>query len=124
MGRGGYMNLSIRKERYERLKKEFVELGIEKSHGITFTEWVANLLEMSVSKMWFLRRFAPAFTFVGIHGNSILIKDDKTQSIVQITVKGNHLHCDKDKDNGCLHILYALILPELGEIVDIRSKKE
>lgn len=124
MGRSEYMNLSIRKERYETLKKEFVELGIEKSQGIKFTEWVANELEMAVSKMHFLRRFAPAFFFVAVHENSILIRDDKAQSIVQITIRGNQLHCNVDKGNDCLHIHYALALSALGEIVDIKPKKE
>jgi len=119
------MNLSIRKERYETLKKEFVELGIEKSRGVKFTEWVADELYWSLSKMRFLRRFAPAFAFVGIHENSILIKDDKAQSIVQITVRGNQLHCNIDKGNDdCLHIHYALALSALGKIVDIKPKKE
>jgi len=118
------MNLSIRKERYELLKKEFVELGIEKSRGIKFTEWVANELEMSLSKTWFLKRFAPAFSFIGVHYNSILVKDDKTQSIAQVTVRENQLYCDIDKGNDCMHIHYALVLSALGEIVDTKPKKE
>lgn len=124
MGRSDYMNLSIRKERYEKLKKEFVELGIEKSHGMKFTEWVANELEMAISKIWFLKRFAPVLSFVGIHENSILIKDDKTQAIAQITVRGNQIHCNIDKSNDCMHIHYAFMLSALGEIVDIKPKKE
>lgn len=124
MGRSEYMNLSIRKERYEALKKEFVELGIEKSQGVKFTEWVATELYWSLSKKFFLRRFAPALAFVGIHENSILIKDDKAQLIAQITVRGNQLHCNIDKTNDCLHIHYALASSALGKIVDIKPKQE
>lgn len=121
MPRPEYMNLSLRKERYELLKKEFGELNTEETKGVTFTEWVGNELTMSMSKLHFLKRYAPAFSFIGVHHNSILIKDDKLQAIAQIRLRGNQFHCDID-EGSCQHIRYALMLSALGEIVDIKPK--
>jgi hypothetical protein len=124
MPRKEYQNLSLKKERYELLRKEFENLRIEKNHGISFTEWVDNELFMSVAKSHFLKRFAPALALVGIHEDSLLVKDDRTQSISQITISNNKLFCSSDKGNDCSHIHYAMMLSALGRIVDIRPKRE
>lgn len=124
MPRKEYQNLSLTKLRYDTLRKEFNDLKIEKNTGMSFTEWVANELFMSVSKTHFLKRYAPTLALVGIHEDSLLIKDDKAQSISQITIKNNQLFCSSDKGNDCIHIRYASISSALGRIVDIRPKRE
>lgn len=124
MPRKEYQNLSLKKTRYETLRKEFEDLKVEKNEGLSFTEWVDNELFMAVAKKHFLKRYAPALALVGIHEDSLLVKDDKIQSISQITIRNNQLFCSSDKGSDCNHIRFALALSALGRIVDIRPKRD
>jgi hypothetical protein len=46
----------------------------------------------------------------------LYIKDHKKNQIAEITLKNNQLYCSLDEKTDCVHVHYALALPELARL--------
>ena len=58
-------------------------------------------------------RHAPFMEKILIDHNSVIIKDNKRNRIVEITLHDNELHCLLDDRNDCVHVGFVYSLPEL-----------
>lgn len=102
-------------EIYDRLAKIYRKEKTDKS----LTQWISDKLLMVLEKDEFLKNYAPFLSKVAIDGNSVILRDEKLQRLVEIIYRDNKFWCDADEKECCVHVHFALALPELAEL---RSK--
>ncbi len=88
-----------------------------------FTNFVNELLLMNVEKDAFLRKYAPKLAKVAYEDNILFIKDFELDRTVEIYLRDHHLYCNLDNSKDCVHIHYALALPEVGRLQIRRPSK-
>lgn len=105
-------NLTVTSEIYDRVAKIYKKEKTDKS----LTQWISDKLLMILEKDHFLKDYAPFLSKVAIDGNSIIIRDEKMKRLVEIIYRENKFWCDVDDKECCVHVHFALALPELTEL--------
>lgn len=109
------------------------ELGmaLAKKKNTPLTTYVSDLLAMRISKDHIIERVKPFLSLDSVGENALYIRDYRSQdTIAPVIVRYADdkdetviLHCSLDKSDECVHVAYALGLPELGKI-DRKSLKQ
>lgn len=105
-------NLTVTSEIYERVAKIYKKEKTDKS----LTQWVSDKLLLSLEKDDFLKSYAPFLSKIAINQNSVILRDEKLQRLVEIIYRDNKFWCDVDEKECCVHVHFALALPELAEL--------
>jgi hypothetical protein len=108
-------NLTVTAEIYERVSKIYKKEKTDKS----LTQWISDKLLMVLEKDEFLKSYAPFLSKIAVNENSVILRDEKLQRLVEIIYRNNKFWCDVDEKECCAHVHFALALPEL---VKLRSK--
>ncbi|MCS6768762.1 MAG: hypothetical protein NZ888_06335 [Candidatus Nitrosocaldus sp.] len=115
----GYKRIPIKIEIYNKIKEEHKIRNIEYS----VSRWVSDLLLMNIEKYEYLRLYAPYISYKGVHENELFLRDEKLDRIVEVVLKDRTLFCRYCNKDDCIHIHYALVLPELGRLVKYSKNK-
>lgn len=87
--------------------------------GITsFSGFVTNMLNEKVEEESLRKKYLPIIEKIGITSNSIMLKDNSQQQIVELKVVDNILYCNYDKKRDCAHVGFAYSLPETYILLD------
>jgi hypothetical protein len=118
----GYMNLSIAVPVYTRYRQEY-EKNREQltKKGITsFAGYVTSMLEELMERNEIFARQAPFLQEFGYDegNNTIYIKDNRTNRVAGVTIRGNGLNCDVDDRDDCVHIGFAYALPQVYRVME------
>lgn|SRR3989338_3464348 len=105
-------NLSVLNNVYDKVKSRY---DVEKT-DLSFVKWVSEYLLMNLEKDEFVRGYAPFLSKVGIQDNRLIIKDSKKNQFAEVYLKNNQLFCTLDESSDCMHIHFALALPELARL--------
>ena len=111
----GRHNLTVNAEIYDRVAKIYKKEKTDKS----LTQWISDKLLMVLEKDEFLKSYAPFLSKIATNENSVIVRDEKLQRLVEIVYRNNKFWCDVDEKECCVHVHFALALPEL---VELRSK--
>lgn len=91
------------------------ELKAQKTN-LSFTKWISEYILMNLERDEFLRIYAPFLEKIGISDNRITIRDSKMEKLTDVFLKDEKLFCSLDESDDCIHIHFALALPELGRL--------
>lgn len=121
MPREGRHSLSVYDQVYEIAYKRFEsdkqkQLFEIESKKQGFTKWVSDYLLMNLERDKFLKLYAPYLSKVGIEGNRLTIRDENTKSYHDVYLHDHKLVCETDNSDSCIHVRFALALPELGKL--------
>ncbi len=105
-------NLTVTSEIYDKIARIYRKDRSDKS----LTQWISDKLLMVIEKDEFLRGYAPYISKVAVDGNSVILRDEKLKRLVEITYRGNKFWCDVDEKDCCVHVHFALALPELSTL--------
>lgn len=115
MAKPGRHNLTVTSEIYDRIAKIYKKEKTDKS----LTQWISDKLLMVLEKDEFLKSYAPFLSKIAVNENSVILRDEKLQRLVEIIYRNNKFWCDVDEKECCVHVHFALALPEL---VELKSK--
>lgn len=121
----GAQNITIRAEVFARLKQKLIEkqqrnaLDENKKIGSFVNDLLIDVLE----KDKFLSVMMPYYSPIGIHDNTLFIKDERNKKVAEIYLKDHTLYCDLDQTQDCEHIHFAYAIPEVAKL-NIPSTKE
>lgn len=96
-------------------KRHEDEVKAQKTN-LSFTKWVSEYLLMNLERDEFLRIYSPSLEKIGIHNNRITIRDNKLDKLTDVFLKDEEFFCSLDETDDCIHIHFALALPELGRL--------
>jgi hypothetical protein len=89
-----------------------------------FKALVNELLNASVEKeTGFLQFYAPYLSKVGYHDDTLYIKDAKKGMTAEVSLKDKSLFCNLDGANSCVHVHFALAIPEIANL-HLKSPEE
>jgi hypothetical protein len=86
-------------------------------------EYINSVLTEAIERDRFLQAFAPSLMRVGYEGNILFIKDAKMGKTTEIYLRDHTLYCNICESNDCLHIHFALALPEAAKLILKRPSK-
>jgi len=110
---------------------EKVKLAAEQK-GKTLQDYVNETLLMNVERDGFLKVFAPYLSLEYVTNNTIFLHDDKVNKTITIKLRYQdndsfddavQVFCETDNSLECLHVRFAMALPELMQLNLKRSKK-
>ena len=107
-------SLTILNEIYDKVKDRY-ELEVPDG-DISLIKWFSSFTLLNLEKDEFLKTYAPFLSKKSIDGNSVIMKDDKLNKLVEVTYKDGKFWCDHDEKDCCTHIHFALALPELAKL--------
>lgn len=105
---------------YEGLKREADILGM------SFRKYANEQLEMRVEKEKFMRRYMPKLSKLAFDEGILFIKDkeDATEIAKVGLSKEGLVHCTMCKSDTCVHVMYALAMPEIGRLEHLKESKK
>lgn len=101
--------VAIKDDVYEKAKTKAAE------KGLTLVDYVNETISLSVEKDAFLKTYAPHLEKIST-GDTIILRDNKIKKIVEVYLKDAKMHCTNDESHDCIHIHFALGLPEVGRL--------
>lgn len=101
--------VAIKDDVYEKAKTKAAE------KGLTLVEYVNETILQSVEKDAFLKSYAPYIEKIST-GDTIILRDNKIKKIVEVYLKEGRMYCTNDEGHDCIHIHFALGLPEVGRL--------
>lgn len=110
--RGGkeVITVEIFKETYEVMK------SIAEKRRWNTKDYINTVLRESIERDRFLQTYAPFLFKVGFEGNTLFIKDSKIGKTAEIFLRDRALYCNVCESKDCVHIHYALVLPEVVKL--------
>lgn len=104
------VTVEIYKDTYDIMKKTAEENRYETK------TYINEILVMNIEKDQFLKKYAPYLEKVGFRDNVLILKDSKKVEYIEVFLKNDKLYCSADEDKDCMHIHFALAMPELGRL--------
>ncbi|HJW20514.1 MAG TPA: hypothetical protein VJ571_08175 [Candidatus Nitrosotalea sp.] len=101
--------VAIKDDVYEKAKNKAAE------KGLTLVDYVNEIILQNVEKDEFLKNYAPYIEKIST-GDTIILRDNKIKTIVEVYLKEGKMHCSNDEGRDCIHVHFALGLPEVGRL--------
>jgi hypothetical protein len=110
--RGGkeVITVEIFKETYDVMKA-----NAEKRRWNT-KDYINTVLMEAIERDKFLQSYAPSLSKIGYEGNILFIRDAKKGKTAEIYLRDRSLYCNLCDEKDCVHIHYALALPETAKL--------
>ncbi len=115
MPKPGFKSITVSENVYRRFFDAYAKNKKElEFKGITsFSGYLTSMMEEIIKRYEANGLHAPFMEKILIDHNSVIIKDNKRNRIVEITLRDNELQCLLDGRNDCVHIGFVYSLPEL-----------
>lgn len=113
MGRNTYISLSIPRERYNKLRREFDSV-IKTDDGFSYTEWHTTLAEAGIERAKFIRKNHPHLKVVKKIPKGIIIDDSKKQDVIKVYNHDGKISCSYKGKEAFDYIIFACLSPEFN----------
>lgn len=110
--RGGkeVITVEIFKETYDVMKA-----NAEKKRWNT-KDYINTVLMEAIERDRFLQSYAPSLSKIGYEDNILFIRDAKKSKTAEVYLRDRALYCNLCESKDCVHIHYALALPEVVKL--------
>jgi hypothetical protein len=110
--RGGkeVITVEIFKETYEVMK------AIATKRRWNTKDLINTVLAEAIERDRFLQSYAPYLSKIGYEDNVLFIKDSKFGKTAEVYLRDRALYCNICESKDCVHIHYALALPEVAKL--------
>ncbi len=106
-------SVAINDTLYKKLKEKAGEKDID------LQKYVNDSLELAVAKDEFLKMYAPHLSKRDIIDNCLIIWDDMRRKTAEVWLREQNLFCELCQQDDCIHVHFALAIPEVGKLTDI-----
>jgi len=79
-------------------------------------DYINTVLLEAIERDKFLQTYAPFLSKIGFEDNILFVKDSKLGKTAEIYLRDRTLYCNVCESKDCLHIHYALALPEIAKL--------
>ncbi len=110
--RGGkeVVTVEIFKDTYDVMKA-----NAEKKRWNT-KDYINTVLMEAIERDKFLQSYAPSLSKIGYEDNILFIRDAKKSKTAEVYLRDHALYCNICDSKDCVHIHYALALPETAKL--------
>lgn len=122
MPKEGFSVVTITQQAHDKAKQRYNQKVKSEKLTKSFSKYVNDLIIEKVEADENLSLTAPFMEKIGLEGNSIMIKDNKIDRIVEVQVHGKELVCMLDEKKDCVHVGYACAIPEVYRLISERKR--
>jgi len=79
-------------------------------------DYINTVLTEAIERDKFLQTYAPFLSKIGFEDNILFVKDSKLGKTAEVYLRDRTLYCNVCNSKDCLHIHYALALPETAKL--------
>ena len=79
-------------------------------------DYINTVLVEAIERDKFLQSYAPSLSKVGYEDDILFIRDIKLGKTAEIYLRDRSLYCNVCECKDCIHIHYALALPEVAKL--------
>jgi len=79
-------------------------------------DYINTILLEAIERDKFLQAYAPFLSKIGFEDNILFVRDLKLSKIAEIYLRDRALYCNICESKDCMHIHYALALPEITKM--------
>jgi hypothetical protein len=110
--RGGkeVITVEIFKETYDAMKV------IATGKRWSTKDYINTVLVEAIERDKFLQSYAPSLSKVGYEEDILFVRDAKLKETAEIYLRDRSLYCNICESKDCVHIHYALALPEVAKL--------
>jgi hypothetical protein len=110
--RGGkeVITVEIFKETYDAMKV------IATGKRWSTKDYINTVLVEAIERDKFLQSYAPSLSKVGYEEDILFVRDAKLRETAEIYLRDRSLYCNVCESKDCVHIHYALALPEVAKL--------
>jgi hypothetical protein len=110
--RGGkdVITVEIFKETYDAMKV------IATKKRWSTKDYINSVLMEAIERDKFLQSYSPSLSKVGYEEDILFIRDAKLDKTAEIYLRDRSLYCNVCESKDCVHIHYALALPEVAKL--------
>ncbi|MHB1868987.1 MAG: hypothetical protein ACYCPP_08585 [Nitrososphaerales archaeon] len=116
MPKEGFSAITIHSQVHDKAHSVYQEkVKSGKIKGKSFSRYINDIILETVEADEMLSLAAPHIQLSALVDNSILLKDNKLNRIVEVQVRGKEkdLFCVLDKRNDCVHTGFAYAIPQV-----------
>lgn len=118
MPQPGQKSVTVSGEALKQLEKKF-NLEKSKRPSLSFSGFISDSAILELERRDILRESQP-ISIIGFHENILTLKDvRKKHRFVEVYLNNEQLYCDLDKSTECIHIGFALALPEVRKRLNL-----
>jgi hypothetical protein len=79
-------------------------------------DYINTVLMEAIERDKFLQSYAPSLSKVGYEEDILFVRDAKLGKTAEIYLRDRSLYCNVCESKDCVHIHYALALPEVAKL--------
>lgn len=79
-------------------------------------DYINTVLMEAIERDKFLQSYAPSLSRIGYEDNILFIRDARKDKTAEIYLRDRALYCNVCDEKDCVHIHYALALPETAKL--------
>lgn len=79
-------------------------------------DYINTVLTEAIERDKFLQTYAPFLSKIGFEENILFVRDSKLGKTAEVYLRDRTLYCNVCDSKDCLHIHYALALPETAKL--------
>jgi len=79
-------------------------------------EYINTVLVEAIERDRFLQAYAPFLSKIGFEDNILFVRDSKLGKTAEVYLRDRTLYCNVCDSRDCIHIHYALALPEIAKL--------
>jgi len=95
-----------------------------KKDDTSLRKLVNNMLEMQKEKEEFIADYIQPIKKVSFEDGLLFLRDKSKKKAVTISLLNGFIQCDVCDSKECIHVLYAMTLPEIARLERISSKSK
>ena len=115
MPQEGQKTITMSGKRLERLEQEFQQ-NKSRQLGSSFSAFIADAALIELERRKLINQ-AAYISLIAINDNVIILKDVNEGSFAEVYLRDRILKCDTCKKNDCIHVGFALALPEIRKFL-------
>ncbi|MDC8451667.1 MAG: hypothetical protein KGH87_00610 [Thaumarchaeota archaeon] len=96
------------------LLKEY-RIEVKKRPSLSFAGFISEYAIMELERRKIVKQAAP-LSLITVHDNIIVLKDAREKIFVEVQIKDKKWFCLSDKSDDCIHVGFAMALPETKDI--------
>ncbi len=115
MGQPGQKTVTLSGKILKELEKEF-EKEVKKRPSLSFAGFISEYAMMELERKKIITQAAP-ISLIGFHEDKVILKDSRKDIFVEVQIKDKKMKCLEDDDIDCIHVGFALALPEVRKAI-------
>lgn len=119
MPKPGFKSITVSENVYNKFFKSYErnKSGLELKGITSFSGYLTSMMEEVMLKNETFAKHSPYIEKLSMDGNVIVLKDNKVNRIVEITLENGELQCLLDRKKDCIHIGFVYSLPQVYDIL-------